>query len=31
LAESGSAGMDVVITDGDTTRPATRDELGLTS
>lgn len=25
------AGMDVVITDGDTTRPATRDELGLTS
>jgi hypothetical protein len=22
-------GMDVVITDGDTTRPATRDELGL--
>ena len=25
------AGMDVVITDGGTTRPATRDELGLTS
>lgn len=25
------AGMDVVISDGDTTRPATRDELGLTS
>lgn len=24
------AGMDVVITDGDTTRPATIDELGLT-
>lgn len=25
------AGMDVVITDGDRTRPATRDELGLPS